>query len=663
MTLRFTAMLAITSALVFAAGTKKMTMDDALAIHRVAAPHFSPDGHWIAFTVSDWDRKNDRQVAHIWLAAASASPSPVKLTNGETGESQPQWSPDGTRIAFLADRTPPGPDKKGGNQIWIIRASGGEAEKLTSEDTAISSFRWAPDGRRIAYITRDTPQDKAERDKRKKDKFDAIVVDRNFTYSHIWTVDLASKTKKRVTEGSFSASSPEWSHDSKSIAYVASKTGAQESGWFELNPDRNTDIYVVSAEGGTPRQITSNPGADSDPQWSPDGREIAYVSESDPESWADKTDVMMVPAGGGSPRNLTASFPDSAGNGLKWSSDGKFVYWNSQEGVRHHIFRVANSGGHIEHVTEGDRIYTEFDISPDGKRVTTLMDDGSAPADLWLFDVERGGGRTRVTEANPQIADFAVADSGPVKWKGPDNFEVEGVLTKPLGYTAGTHYPLILEIHGGPYGANDAHFNARRQIFAANGYAILSPNPRGSTGYGMKFEQANVADWGGKDFQDLMAGVDAMVAQGIADPNKLVVMGGSYGGFMTFWTITQTNRFKAAIGHAGISDWYSFYGQSDIPGLMKYAFRGAPWQQADLYRKWSPMTYIDHVKTPIMITHGEQDHRVPIEQGEEYYRALKGHGVDVVFVRYPREPHSIGEPNHQLDLMKRQLDWFNEHLQ
>jgi len=267
-----------------------------------------------------------------------------------------------------------------------------------------------------------------------------------------------------------------------------------------------------------------------------------------------------------------------------------------------------------------------------------------------------------LTFANPQLKEFGIADAEVIRWKGPDNLDIEGLLVKPLGYEAGRRYPFILQIHGGPYGKFTNAFDARAQIFAANGYALLMPNPRGSTGYGQKFTVANVADWGGKDFQDYMAGVDAAIAKGIADPEKLVVMGGSYGGFSTFWTITQTNRFKAAIGHAGISDWYSFHGQSDIPGLMEFGFVGYPWNAADTYRKYSPMTYVDRVKTPIMITHGEQDRRVPIAQAEEYYRALKTRGVDVVFVRYPREGHGIQEPNHQIDLVHRQLEWFNSHL-
>ena len=638
-------------------GTKKITVEDSLAIHRVAAPKFSPDGNWILYAETEWDRKNDRQVTHLFVARASGG-TPVKLTAGEKGETSPQWAPDGSRIAFLADRG--AADAKNGNQIWIIRPNGGEAEKLTSEESAIKEFQWAPDGKRLAFVVSDTPNDKTDRDKRKKDKFDAILVDAGYNYSHLWTINVDGTSKKRITEGAFSVSNPRWSPDSKSIAYVQSSMGSQESSFFDLNADRNSDIFVVSSEGGSPRRLTSNPGPDSNPAWSPDGSEITYLSAMDPRSWAEKVDVMVMPAAGGSPKDLTKDFPDSA-TSPKWAPDGKSVYWDSEEGVHRHIFRVSTSGGKIVHITEGAMIYADFDISPDGSRIATSIDNSTGPSEIWILNVN-GNGRTRVSNANPQFDEFAVAKSESVRWKGPDNFDVEGWLTYPLDYQPGKKVPMILSIHGGPYGANTARFDARAQIFAAHGYAILAPNPRGSTGYGSKFETANVADWGGKDFLDIMAGVDAMIAKGVADPDKLVVMGGSYGGFMTFWTITQTNRFKAAIGHAGISDWYSFYGQSDIPGLMAYGFGGQPWTATATYRKYSPVTYVDKVKTPIMITHGEQDRRVAIQQAEEYYRGLIGNHVEAIFVRYPREGHGITEPNHQIDLVGRQLDWFAKHL-
>jgi dipeptidyl aminopeptidase/acylaminoacyl peptidase len=634
-----------------AAGDKGFTIEDALAIKAVGAPQFSSDGKRIVYTVSEWDRKENRRVNHIFLVTIDTGKS-IKLTNGEKGENAPQWSRDGTRIAFLADR-----DK--GAQLWLIPADGGEAEKLTSEENGVSSFRWSPDGKQIAFITRDTPKDKEAREKKKKDKFDMITVDRDFTYSHLWTINIESKDKKRLTEGEFSAQTPQWSPDGKWIAYAASKAAAQESIFTDISNDRDSDIFVIATTGGVARKLTTNPSTDANPQWSPDGKWIAYAANTD--SWASKTDVMLIGVEGGAPKNLTTSFIESAGGGLTWSPDGKTLYFSSGVGMYSHVYSVPVAGGAVTAITSGNRNFGQFELSADGKRIAYTLNDSRTSDDIWVATLGQNDAK-QLTAVNPQVKDFALAQAEVIKWKGPDNFDIEGLLLKPLGYVSGQKYPLILQIHGGPYGKFSDTFNSRNQIWTANGYAVLMPNPRGSTGYGNKFTVANLGDWGGKDFQDIMAGVDAMIARGIADPDKCVVMGGSYGGFMTFWTVSQTDRFKAAIGHAGISDWYSFHGQSDIPGLMEYGFKGTPWDVPENYRRWSPMTYVSKVKTPLMITHGERDFRVNIQQGEQYYRALKKRGVEVVFHRYPREGHGIQEPNHIIDLTARQLEWFDSHL-
>jgi len=574
---------------------------------------------------------------------------------------------------------------------------GGEADKLTNEENDIQSFRWSPDGATVAFVTRDTPKDKAEREKRKKDKFDAIIVDADFTYSHLWTIDVETRRKKRLTEGDFTVSDPQWSPDGASIAFVMSKGGVQESSFVDVSDDRNTDIYIVSANGGSPRELTTNPGADANPRWSPDGKLLAYTSNPDQNSWAAKTDAMVISRDGGAPRNLTKDFYESANSGdssLAWTPDSAALYFSSGVGLYTHIFSVPVGGGEVTQITRESRNYSAFDISgrsaassppahaldsrgsrgsqelretqekayaPNWKIAYTVNDSFTAD-DLWVAPLKNLDQAKKITWVNPQIRDFALAKTRVIKWKGPDNLDIEGLLISPLGYEEGKRYPLILQIHGGPYGRFTDTFNSRIQLWAANGYAVLLPNPRGSTGYGARFAEANIGDWGGKDFKDIMAGVDSVIARGVADPDKLVVMGGSYGGYMTFWTVTQTDRFKAAIGHAGISDWYSFHGQSDIPGLMEYGLGGQPWASTEAYRKASPMTHVDRVKTPLMITHGERDSRVPIEQAEQFYRALKKRGVESTFLRYPREGHGIQEPNHQIDLVQRQLEWFDSHL-
>lgn len=646
------ALLLLFATAAYADGDKRFTIEDALAVKTIAAaPQFSPDGRQLVYAVSEWDRKENRRVSHLYLVATDGSQT-IKLTNGEKGEAAPQWSPDGTRIAFLADR-----DK--GAQLWLIPVSGGEAEKLTNEENGVSSFRWSPDGKYIAFITRDTPKDKEAREKRKKDKFDTITIDRDLIYSHLWTINVETKDKKRLTEGDFSVQTPQWSPDGQWIVYAASKAGAQESIFTDISNDRDTDLFVIAGTGGTPRKLTTNPSADANPQWSPDGKWIAYAANTD--AWASKTDVMLIGVEGGTPKNLTASFIESAGGNLTWSPDGKALYFTSGIGVFAHVYSVSVNGGTVTPLTSGNRNYTAFDLSADGKRLAYVFSNPRTAADIWVGTVGQNDAR-QLSTLNPQLKDFAIADTEVIKWKGPDNFEVEGLLVKPVGYQAGKKYPLILQIHGGPYSRWNADFSARTQVFAAQGYAVLQPNPRGSTGYGNKFTVANLGDWGGKDFQDIMAGVDSVIARGLADPEKCVVMGGSYGGFMTFWTVTQTDRFKAAIGHAAISDWYSFHGQSDIPGLMEYGFKGTPWDVPENYRRWSPMSYVSKVKTPLMITHGERDFRVNIQQGEQYYRALKKRGVEVVFYRFPREGHGIQEPNHVIDLTAKQLDWFDSHL-
>ncbi len=646
---------------------KKLTIEDALALREVGAPQWSPDGRLLAFTVSEWNKKENRRDTHIHVVAATGGAA-YKLTNGERGESAPQWSPDSRRIAFLANRDAPRPDAPSAprHQIWVIPVAGGEAERVTEEEAGVAQFRWSPDGKYIAYVVRDTPQDKAERDKRKKDRFDAIVVDSGFIYSHLWTINLETKEKRRVTEGSFTVSDPQWSPDGGSVLFTSSKGGMQESSFTDISDERNTDLYIASATaGGAPRQITTNPGPDYAPRFSPDGKWIAYLSSDDPNSWAPKIDLVVRASDANvaaAPRNLTGKYNDSVNGAPKWSPDGAALYAAGAEGVYGQLLKIAVAGNAApQAIFESKGAYMGVDLSRDGRMLAFAFNDAKTPNDIWVAS-SAGRGAQRLTNFNSQIKDYALVATEVVRWKAPDGLEIEGLLVKPLGYEQGKRYPLILQIHGGPYAQFVFGLNPRAQIFAASGYAVLLPNPRGSTGYGLKFTTANVGDWGGKDYQDLMAGVDELIKMGVADPERLAVMGGSYGGFMTFWVITQTNRFKAAIGHAGISDWYSFHGQSDIPGLMEYGFGGTPWTAREVYEKWSPVRYADRVRTPLLITHGEQDRRVPIAQAEQYYRALRKRGVETVFVRYPREGHGIAEPNHQIDLVRRQLEWFDKHL-
>jgi dipeptidyl aminopeptidase/acylaminoacyl peptidase len=642
--------------LLSAADPRGMTIEKSLALKSVAAPKISPDGKWVVYSLSEWDKEKNRRTSHLHLVPAQGG-KPVRLTNGDKGESGAVWSPDSTMIAFLADRENSADANKGA-QAWAIRIQGGEAWQITREDSAVSGIAWSPDGKHLAYIVKDAPKDKADREKKKKDKFDAIVVEEGLEYRHLWIVEIESGKKTRLTEGAFSAGAPVYSPDGKWIAYTQSPEGVNETAYRDISKDRRTDIYLVPAAGGESRRITDNPAADSDPVWSPDGKRLAYVSRSDPKSWAAKSDIFVVSADGGAPRNLTQNWNESASD-PNWMGD--HIYFAGGMSVYGNLYRVPASGGTVTPVAKGNRLLSGFDMA--SGKVVYLAADPHRTDDVYISFLD-GSGETRLTVANPNLDEIALGQTDVVSWNAPDGTPIEGLLIKPVGYEAGKRYPAVLLVHGGPHSRWTAGLGSLRtaQIYAANGYAVLLPNPRGSTGYGTKFMQANNGDWGGKDFGDLMAGVDAVIAQGVADPEKLAVAGGSYGGFMTFWTITQTNRFKAAIGHAGISDWYSFHGQSDIPGLMEYGFTGYPWTSTEVYRKFSPMSFVDRVRTPILITHGEQDRRVPIAQAEQYFRALKERDVPVKFVRYPREGHGITEPNHQIDLIGRHLEWLKQHL-
>ncbi|HEX8424405.1 MAG TPA: hypothetical protein VF634_13390, partial [Pyrinomonadaceae bacterium] len=486
------------SALTFHAGVpdvaaqgKKLTIEDALALQEVGAPQWSPDGRLIAFSVSEWNKKENRRDAHIYIIPAAGG-TPYRLTNGERGESAPQWSPDSTRIAFLANRSAPGPDGPARNQVWMIPVAGGEAERVTDEEAGVAQFRWSPDGKQLAYVVRDTPQDKAERDKRKKDKWDAIVVDSGFIYSHLWTIKLDTKEKKRVTEGSFSVTDPQWSPDGAWVAYTMSKGGSQESSFTDISDERNTDLYVAPAAGGAVRQLTANPGPDYAPRFSPDGKWLAYLGNDDPASWAGKTDLLLLPvdgsAGGAAtpPRNLTGKYNDSVNGPPKWSPDGGTLYAAGAEGVYGQLLKIAVAGGEPKTIFSSKGAYGGVDLSRDGRMLAFVFNDAKSSNDIWIAS-STGRDAKRITSFNPGITNFALVPTEVIRWKAPDGLEIEGLLVKPLGYEQGKRYPLILQIHGGPYGQFAFGLNTRAQIFAANGYAVLLPNPRGSTGYGNKF--------------------------------------------------------------------------------------------------------------------------------------------------------------------------------
>jgi dipeptidyl aminopeptidase/acylaminoacyl peptidase len=609
----------------------------------------SPDGGTVLFTKTTRDPKDWEATAHIWLHDLATGTS-FQLTNSPRGESNPRFLPDG-RVAFTSNRD--------GKPAWyVISPRGGEAVKLVEGDSLPTSGQFSVDGRRLVFTQQTERPDKKEWDEKVKKKDDGYYAEKKLTWTHIWTYELESKSRKQITTGLTDSQGPAWSPDARWIAFSSNRTGttARDANW-----SNNSDVFLVSADGGEPRALTTNPGPDNGPSFSPDGQWIAYASSDLPNSSADQTDLKVISVQGGTPRNLTSGLDYSISN-IEWSTDGKTIYFASAEGLTTKLYKVPASGGTPVEVPLGkDFVFGDFSTSADGSKWLVIGGTLADPSIVYLAGADGANPRRILTE-HDRLDEFNVARSETITWKGADNWTIEGILTYPLGYVSGQKVPMILQVHGGPHGRFSANFNAAAQIWAARGYAVLQGNPRGSSGRTLAFSNANRNDWGGKDFVDLMKGVDHVITMGVADPDKLAVMGGSYGGFMTFWTVTQTPRFKAAIGHAGISDWYSFFGQTDIPNLLEFGFGGLPSASKATYERWSPIEHATKVTTPLLITHGENDQRVPIPQADQYYRLLKKLGKTVEFLRYPREGHGIAEPMHRLHLDVEQEKWFAEHV-
>jgi dipeptidyl aminopeptidase/acylaminoacyl peptidase len=643
---------------------RPMTVDAVMKVRYLTDPALSPDGTQVVYVVSEADLKQGRYNTDLWLVPFDPldGGAAVKLTNGPGRDDTPRWSRDGKKVAFISDRD-------GKPQVWLISPAGGEATKLTDSKTGVRDFAWSPDGKQIAYIARepDTPEEK----KQKQEKADVIVVGRE-KMEHLHLIPAAGGPSRQLTRGDFSVLNFSWSRNSKQIAYAAAPSRRLEDVY-------HSDIYVIATAGGPPRALVKRPGMDTLPKWSPDGKTIAFVSNEGKLDWLENTALCVVPAEGGTPRNVSKKFDGhiaAHGSGQyewdKWARFGEGLYFLADQGASRHLFWVSVQKGEVIRLTSGARVHNAFSLGG-GRRFVLMREDPATPPEVYVSAFAFRPRLLRRTTSNPQLAGVALGGVESIRWKSFDGLEVEGLLIKPVGYKDGTRYPLLTYIHGGP-ALQFAHGfsvyppgppQASRypvHVLAGQGYAIFCPNPRGSEGYGKKFRQANVRDWGGGDYKDIMAGVDHLIARGIADRERLGVMGWSYGGYMTSWIITQTDRFKAASAGAGPTDLTSMYGQTDIPGFLERYFEGLPWKEGALYRKHSPLTHVGNAKTPTLIQHGEKDERVALAQSRQLYAALKRNGVPVEFVIYPRQGHNPSEPRLQVDVLRRNVDWFNRWL-
>ncbi len=627
-----------------------------IRVRAVGSPQVSPDGRRVVYTVSDPVTTPDRSeyVTQIWMATADGREN-FQLTFGDKSSTNPKWSPDGNWIAFTSNR------RENKNNLYLLRATGGEAEPLTDVKTAVADFDWSPDGRSIAFAMTDPKTEEEERNDKAKNDF--RWVDENVKMARLYLIpvqkDAAGKREpRRLTTGNYTVGGFDWSPDGRALVFSHARTPV-------ANDWTTSDVSTVEVATGKVTVLADTPAAETSPVFSPDGRWVAALVSDVPPRWAQSGLIQIFPAAGGAPRALSASY-DGQPNIAGWSADGRRIYFSEAKGTGTQIYAADVAAGRVEEVKATPAVYGALSLNRAGTTFGFLRQTPEAPAEAFVASVSDFA-PVQVSRANADLKMPPLGKTEVVRWKSKDGREIEGLLTYPVGYGAGRRVPLILNVHGGPAGVFQQTFIGGRGVyplatFASRGYAILRPNPRGSSGYGTEFRRANVKDWGGADYQDLMAGVDRVIEMGVADPERLGVMGWSYGGFMTSWVVTQTKRFKAASAGAPVTNLMSFTGTADIPSFIPDYFGGQFWEAAELYQKHSPMFNVRGVTTPTMIQHGDADIRVPISQGYEFYHALKAQGVPVRMLVLPRQPHGVNEPKMHLAAMQANLDWFEKYI-
>jgi dipeptidyl aminopeptidase/acylaminoacyl peptidase len=642
-------------------------VEDLTNVRDVSDPRISPDGKWVAYTVSVPDTTKDQDDTDLWLASWDGKEQ-IRLTRSPADEHAGRWSPDGRYLAFLSNRD----DPREVDQLWLFDRAGGEPERLTSFPGGVSDLAWSPDGRRLALIVSDPDSNAKEPGDTSSRGAKPIVIDRfqfkqdevgwlTDRYDRLYVFDLSTRAATRLLSGDYDDAAPSWSPDGQSIAFVSRRRP-------DFDRTDNYDLYVVeSRPGAEPRQLTTFTGPDMSPDWgsrppawSPDGKLIAYVQGGPLELlYYAVQSVAVVPAAGGPARVLTRGL-DRNVLSPAFSSDGQSVLFLLEGDRVYHLARVPSAGGAVEPLVEGQRALTDLEVGRDG-RLAVASSASDVPAELYAVEGRELRPLTRQNEA--WRASVRLAPVEEITVRSRDGTEIHGFMVKPPDYQAGRRYPTILRIHGGPVWQFYHDFgNLDWQVLAANGYVVLGVNPRGSSGRGEKFSTAIWAKWGQKDSEDVLAAVDWAVKQGIADPERLGVGGWSYGGILTNEVIARDQRFKAATSGAGIGNALAGYGTDQY--VKEYeAELGTPWKNPKAYMEVSyPFLHADRIVTPTLFLCGDQDWNVPLINSEQMYQALKSLKRETQLVIYPGESHSLGKPSHRLDRMRRYLDWYGRYL-
>jgi dipeptidyl aminopeptidase/acylaminoacyl peptidase len=630
------------------------TVDQILSLKRAGSPAISPDGRWVAYTVRETNWDENAYETEIWLAATASGATAAgrQLTNGKKSSQSPAWAPDGTRLAFASDRT----DKR---QIYLINPLAGEAAALTSVEDGIISFAWAPDGRSIAY-TATAPKSSEAKDREKKyGEFE--VVDQDHRMTHLFVIDVGARTTRTLTSGAFTVGSFHWSPDGKSIAFDHRLNGSPSSGG-------SADISIVAVADASVRKLVTQDGPDSNPVWSPDGTRIAFeTAMSNPAFYYSNHLLAAVAAGGGTPVVLTSSFDENPSI-VAWKPNG--LFFSASQRTFSYLFRIDPGSGRFARLAPAEAsVGSSFTLSHDGSKVAFLGSDARSVPEVFVAPATMANPR-KLTDMNAQTAGFTTSVLEVVSWKSRDGATIEGVLHKPADFDPSRKYPLLIVIHGGPTGVSRAIPLTSTiypiDVWVPRGVLVLEPNYRGSAGYGAKFRALNVRNLGVGDAWDVLSGIDSLVAKGLVDPARVGTMGWSQGGYISAFLATHdAPRFKAISVGAGISDWMTYYVNTDIHPFTRQYLKATPWDDPEIYAKTSPITYIKQAKTPTLIQHGAADQRVPLPNAYELYQGLQDHNVPtklIVYKGFEGIGHGPSKPKSHRATMEHNLEWFDQYF-
>jgi dipeptidyl aminopeptidase/acylaminoacyl peptidase len=692
-------------ALLWAQAKHTPTLEETVSLKAINTAKISPDGRLIAYRMRETDWKNNTFVSQLWLADVATGAS-YQLTRGKKSVDQPDWSPDGHWLAFITEREssaiePPSAEKKeekkeekkdetkedkkeekgadGGDgkthqQIWLISPQGGEAWQLTKSETDVNGFQWSKDGKSIAF-TANPPEVKASKDRKEKYS-DYQVYEKDYDQNQLWVVDVAVAAhtylpvaaRKVTSDLTLNINSFAWSPDSTKIAFSAAQNPL-------LSFSGEEDIYLLDlTQNNSVKKIIALPGPDNSPMFSPDGKQLAfYTALAQPFYYyanghlavVDLAAVTEKPATTAADvRDLTSKFDEDA-QAIDWGPDG--IYFAANQKTNAHVFRVNPASLQIQRISSPDTMLVEdASFSKDFKTAAFISESAAQMGELYVTAVSPFAPR-KLTDITAQVKDWTLGTVEVVAWKSQDGARIEGILHKPADYDATKKYPLLVKIHGGPTGTSRPTLSPREyaypvEMFLSKGALVLEPNYRGSAGYGAAFRALNVRNLGVGDMWDVMSGVDSLIAKGIVDPNRMGSMGWSEGGYISAFLTTHTDRFKAISVGAGISDWITYYVNTDITPFTRQYLHATPWDDPKIYATTSPITTIKQAKTPTLIQQGSNDQRVPVPDSFELYRGLQDQNVPTRLILYTGFGHGVDKPKSQRALLQANLDWFNLYL-